>query len=638
MATIAEELLNDFDDLGSEGEEEQQDDFNEYANTSRTAAISPDVAGVGMDVDVKEQGEDGSNEKLLNGIEEADDAEEAKDQVEKMQLRGFSDVRSVTTLKKSLEPVIEVSIPQSLHSIRDDELWFTSSILQANLTHRLPQKIAQLQSTPSSKRKPDARLINDDPEYKLLIEANSLYASIDTQILIVHKFIRDHYSTRYPELETLITGPIEYATAVAIIANGPLDKEMAGRTDNILKKSLEDAIDRHTMFHVRAEALRTQGRELSPTELHTVLQGCQEMFFLEQSKKTLSEYVQSRMSVFAPNTTALVGPITAAQLVNSAGGLTGLANMPNRNLPSLGTRKQQQAGLARNIGIRQKGFLYHSELFRRISDDYMKQAMRIVSGKLTLTARIDCVHSSPDGSEGERFKQDCLDRLDKLTGPPPNKGPKALPAPDDKPSRKRGGRKVRKIKEATAMTDMARAKNRMGFNVEEQEAGYGTGEGTVGMGMIGQDNDGRIRALKVDQRTKAKLSKKNQGWGAATPLGGTASSLKGSFGYGAGNASVLRAHGLRSSGVGGQTAGTASSIAFTPVQGLELVNPEAQKEMKRKRDAEDDRWFKGGTFTQIGGASVAPSNPSNGGFKVPQLPAKAKTNGDMGPPPAKKVA
>ena len=208
---------------------------------------------------------------------------------------------------------------------------------------------------------------------------------------------------------------------------------------------------------------------------------------------------------------------------------------------------------------------------------------------------------------------------------------------DDKPSRKRGGRKIQRKKAATAITDIARAKNRVAFGREEEEVGYGTGEGTVGMGMIGQDNDGRIRALKVDQRTKAKLSKKNQGWGTATPLGGTASSLKG-FGQDAGNASVLRAHGLRSSGVGGPTAGTASSIAFTPVQGLELVNPEAQKELKRKRDAEDDRWFKGGAFTQIGGGSIVPSSTSNGGFKVPQLPSKAKANGDMVPPPAKKAA
>ncbi|KAL8988633.1 MAG: hypothetical protein Q9169_008523, partial [Polycauliona sp. 2 TL-2023] len=127
----------------------------------------------------------------------------------------------------------------------------------------------------------------------------------------------------------------------------------------------------------------------------------------------------------------------------------------------------------------------------------------------------------------------------------------------------------------------------------------------------------------------AKLSKNNKGWGTSTPMGGgaggggmgTASSFRG-FGQ-SGNASSF---GLRSSGVGAgggaQTSGTASSIAFTPVQGLELVDPKVRGELKRKREEENDRWFKGGTFTQVGGAGSGKVDA--GGFKVPALPAGRK--------------
>lgn len=185
------------------------------------------------------------------------------------------------------------------------------------------------------------------------------------------------------------------------------------------------------------------------------------------------------------------------------------------------------------------------------------------------------------------------------------------------------------------MTDLRKAQNRMAFGKEEREVGYGTGEGTKGLGMIGANDDGRIRAQKIDQRTKAKLSKNNKGWGTATPFGGTASSLRG-FGQGAGNSTVLGGgHGLRTAGVGA-TSGTASSVAFTPVQGLELVDPKRQAELKRKRDEEQDRWFKGGTFTQVGGGTQGKANGTadKDGFKVPALPA-----GKMAPPPvpAKKV-
>ena len=161
------------------------------------------------------------------------------------------------------------------------------------------------------------------------------------------------------------------------------------------------------------------------------------------------------------------------------------------------------------------------------------------------------------------------------------------------------------------MTEIRKAQNRMTFGKEEKEVGYG--DSTKGLGMIGATDTGRLRAQQIDPKTRAKLSKKNPGWGGDTTLG-MASSLKG-FGTG-GTATSLRAQGLRTGGVG-LGAGT-SSIAFTPVQGLELVDPKKRDEMQRKRKADEDRWFKGGSFTQLNGSSKVDA----GGFKVPALPNK----------------
>ena len=408
-------------------------------------------------------------------------------------------------------------------------------------------------------------------------------------------------------------------------------KELSSRTDNMIKTSLKSVLDGPSMMVVTVEASTSRGRPMTDSELQRVTRACEMIISLDRAKKILTDYVQSRMNLFAPNLTALIGSLTAAQLLNFAGGLTGLAKTPACNIPPLGSKKQSQAGFATNVGIRQQGFLYHSPLILGIPSDLKRQAMRIVSAKVVLAARVDRVHGSPDGSNGEQLRYDCLDRLEKLTEPPPNKGARALPAPDDKPSRKRGGRRARKAKEATAMTDLRKEQNRMAFGKEEKEVGYG--DSSKGLGMIGQANDGKIRATQNDQRTKAKLSKNNKGWGTATPLGsGAASSLRG-FGQSAGNATVLRAqHGLRASGIG--DSGTASTIAFTPVQGLELVDPKKQAELKRKAQADDDRWFKGGTFTQIGSGSNGGSATMNGtggekdGFKIPGMPARKMVKKD----------
>jgi U4/U6 small nuclear ribonucleoprotein PRP31 len=168
--------------------------------------------------------------------------------------------------------------------------------------------------------------------------------------------------------------------------------------------------------------------------------------------------------------------------------------------------------------------------------------------------------------------------------------------------------------------------NRLAFGKEEAEAGFGTGDSTKGLGMIGQES-GKIRQTGIDKRTQARLSKRTQAILGSTPGGsGLATSLRG-FGPGGGGGTVT---GLRTSGVGtslgGGGAGTASVIAFTEKGfGLELADPRNRDEAERKRKAEEDKYFKTGTFTNVGGgsASVLPQDGKvdAGGFKVPALPA-----------------
>lgn len=636
MSTLVDELLQDFEDSGSEkGDERDEgdilgDNYSEAPNGAHTNGDMDLDGGEGEDDDAEVSGFD-------TGKQAQEDPEEAKARIEKMQLKGVNDVRAVAGLMKTLEPVLEVSQGPHVTNIplRHRKV-FTSLLLDTSPDCERPtlQKIAHFQAQPSDARDVLIGNIEDHPEYELLTESNQLSTSIDSEIVLVHKYIRDHYSIRFPELETLVANPLEYAKVVAILGNGPLDqdniKKLQTSTDNILEASLKSVLDGPSLMIVTLEATRSNGREMSPDELNRVIRACKMVVDLDKAKKTLTEYVQSRMNIFAPNLTAMVGSLTAAQMLNAAGGLTGLSKTPACNISAWGSKKQQSGALATNVTIRQQGFLYHSPIIRNVSSDMKRQALRIVSAKVVLAARVDCAHSSPDGSIGEDFKQNCLERLDKLQEKPLNKGQRALPVPDDKPSRKRGGRRARKAKEAVAMTDLRKAQNRMAFGKEEKEAGYGAGDSTVGMGMIGQADTGRVRGTQIDARTRAKLSAKNKGWGgigglASSVTGGAASSLKG-FGQAAGNLD-LRGKGLRTSGVGTTLGGggTVSSLNFTPVQGLELVDPKVQAELKRKREQEQDRWFKGGTFTQVGGAGGSTTS-SDGVFKKPELPPSKRQN------------
>ncbi|KAL1604558.1 U4/U6-U5 snRNP complex subunit prp31 [Nothophoma quercina] len=554
MATLEQELLADFADSGDEDVADLENDF------------------AGGDFGSPEAAQDGEDEEMVD--EEAEYAEKEGKKKEKAP----ADIRNAQNLMANLQPVL-----QQIDEVKD--------------------KMEEVM---------DGESIEDNPEYQLLKEANEFSTQIDGEIQAVHKFIRDNYSLRFPYLEELVKNPVDYAKTVAILGNRPLDdiKTIAQDPDNVVGVPLKSILDAPSLMVITVEATRASGRELQDVELAAVMTACKLLLNLDMAKHILTEYVQSRMSVFAPNLTELIGSLTAAQLINYAGGLAGLAKTPACNIAPLGSNKASGLGLATNIGIRHQGFLYHSPILEAIRPDLKKQGLRIVSAKVILAARVDMVHQAPDGSTGRQLKDECERRLDKLTEIPANKGVRALPAPDDKPARKRGGRRARKAKEATAMTEIRKAQNRMAFGKEEKEVGYG--DSTKGMGMIGATDTGRLRAQQIDPKTRAKLSKKNPGWGGDTTLGAN-TSLKG-FGAG-GTATSLRAQGLRTGGVGLQGSGM-SSVAFTPVQGLELVDPRAREEANRKRKAEEDRWFKGGSFTQLGGKTDA------AGFKVPALPMK----------------
>lgn len=112
MSTLADELLNDFEDSGSEGEDQEnggflQNDDSQTGLNGHAKSLNHD----GMELDGDEEEVEDAEMGGVGGdaIEPPDDEEEAKAKVEKMQLGGVDDVRSVAGLMKTLEPVLEVS-------------------------------------------------------------------------------------------------------------------------------------------------------------------------------------------------------------------------------------------------------------------------------------------------------------------------------------------------------------------------------------------------------------------------------------------------------------------------------------------------------------------------------------------------
>lgn len=114
MATLADELLNDFEDSGSENglEDGFQDDGRDGPQEETDNANEGGMMLDGDDEDTGDVDEE-AQYKAEHGDLAGADEDTAKARVEKMQLANVGDVRSVALLMKKLSPVLEVSLPLS---------------------------------------------------------------------------------------------------------------------------------------------------------------------------------------------------------------------------------------------------------------------------------------------------------------------------------------------------------------------------------------------------------------------------------------------------------------------------------------------------------------------------------------------
>ena len=86
--------------------------------------------------------------------------------------------------------------------------------------------------------------------------------------------------------------------------------------------------------------------------------------------------------------------------------------------------------------------------------DLRRKVARVVSNKCSLAARVDACHESSDGHVGTELREEIQGKVDKFQEPPPVKAVRALATPIDAPRKKRGGRRVRKLKERYAVTEL----------------------------------------------------------------------------------------------------------------------------------------------------------------------------------------
>eukprot|EP00126_Sphaerothecum_destruens_P004670 Sdes_comp18315_c0_seq1m8032 len=371
--------------------------------------------------------------------------------------------------------------------------------------------------------------VEEDAEYKLIVKANDLSVKIDADISVLHKLIRDIFAARFPELEQLVPNPLDYIKTVRLI----------GAHTDITQVDLSAVLSAATIMVVNVAAATSSGRVLGGAQQGECVAACEAALKLEAHQKTLLVYVESRMNLVAPNLSAIISTGPAAKLMAIAGGLTALSKMPACNVQVLGSQKQTIPGLSAASSLRHCGLLYFTDLVQSAVADVRMKVCRKVAAKCSLAARVDSFHECFDGSIGRRLRAQIEEAIEELQQAVPAKSVKALKVPDEGPKKRRGGKRVRRMKEKYATTEYQKAANRMSFGRIQEDINQGDLGFSLGQAHKGE---GRLRAPPVDAKTKISVSKRLQ----------------------------RELAGQKARGGGTVTSGFAS-VAFTPVQGFEIV-------------------------------------------------------------------
>jgi U4/U6 small nuclear ribonucleoprotein PRP31 len=524
-------LLDDLNDLGEEEEEdsnvEEEEDIDISQPKKRRVAFQDD-RDESTNIDGNNGGEDKDEEQDYN-----------------MDIRVIEEPRD-----KDLDAELE-AMDRNNSSSSSSSSSSLPSIQRLRSTRRFIQHMKNIEaalSVPFTSIAIGGGTLEDSADYQLMVASNALIRAIDDEMIRVHKVVADTYKRKFPELSSVVPNSNDYIRLVHLIAGS--------KTTDLTSLDMSSILTPTQIMVVTVTGSTSSGINLSEEELSSVLKSCEEFVGLEAAKARILEFVASRMHAVAPNLSALLSPSVAARLVGAAGGLAALARVPGGNVATIGQKKQvsstglgSKASLQNGYGgtIAHAGVIYDSPICVAAPTLALKaKTAHVLGPKAVLAARVDAFNTQPTNSTGLLFLKQVEAQLVRWQIPPPPRAPKPLKAPDDKPSKKRGGRRARALKEKLGMTDVRRDANRVSFNGggEYDESVMGIDRGMLGTG-VGIEG-GRMKTVEKAQKSLLNSKKRMQLTAASVGHSGLA------------------------------TAGTLSTFVFAPVQGIDLPNPQAQ--------------------------------------------------------------
>lgn len=252
----------------------------------------------------------------------------------------------------------------------------------------------------------------------MIIQSIALLDQLDKDVNTFAMRVREWYSWHFPELKDIVKDNIMFARAAAAIQNknrlvqgqGEDSKEDGGGSELITQLNVICG-DEAVVDQIVAAAKTSMGMDCSEVDMLNIVNFTSRMVKLAEYRKQLSHYLTDKMSVVAPNLSAVIGDTVAARLISKAGSLTNLAKSPASTVQILGAEKALFRALKTKGNTPKYGLIYHSTFIGRADAKNKGRISRYLANKCSIATRIDSFSDEPSRIYGERLRDQVEERL-----------------------------------------------------------------------------------------------------------------------------------------------------------------------------------------------------------------------------------